>query len=164
MVFGVVGLSAPSSMSEFLILMPPSNRHPRYYRKHEVEKKRQYIYEQRVREVEYASFTPLVCLQLVEWPVKQPCSIRDTLHAWQHKRDQAYMQSNNVLATLPTYLLPSLVSDSVHQGCSFKLWTRGQAPNSTSGPGHLRTRFCLNLTRTYYDFEHFIYLFVCLPA
>ena len=39
----------------------PSNRHPRLsscYRKHELEKKRQY--EQRVREVEHASFTPLV--------------------------------------------------------------------------------------------------------
>ena len=36
----------------------PSNRHPRCYRKHELEKKRQY--EQRVREIEHASFTPLV--------------------------------------------------------------------------------------------------------
>ena len=36
----------------------PSNRHPNCYRKHELEKKRQY--EQRVREVEHASFTPLV--------------------------------------------------------------------------------------------------------
>ena len=39
----------------------PSNRHPQLgssYRKHELEKKRQY--EQRVREVEHASFTPLV--------------------------------------------------------------------------------------------------------
>ena len=36
----------------------PSNRHPRCYRKHELEKKRHY--EQRVREVEHASFTPLV--------------------------------------------------------------------------------------------------------
>ena len=35
-----------------------SNRHPRCYRKHELEKKRQY--EQRVREIEHASFTPLV--------------------------------------------------------------------------------------------------------
>ena len=36
----------------------PTNRHPRCYKKHELEKKRQY--EQRVREVEHASFTPLV--------------------------------------------------------------------------------------------------------
>lgn len=36
----------------------PSNRHSHCYRKHEQEKKRQY--EQRVREVEHASFTPLV--------------------------------------------------------------------------------------------------------
>ena len=36
----------------------PSNRHPNCYRKHEMEKKRQY--EQRVREIEHASFTPLV--------------------------------------------------------------------------------------------------------
>ncbi len=36
----------------------PSNRHSNCYRKHEQEKKRQY--EQRVREVEHASFTPLV--------------------------------------------------------------------------------------------------------
>ena len=36
----------------------PSNRHPHCYRKHEQEKKRQY--EQRVREVKHASFTPLV--------------------------------------------------------------------------------------------------------
>ena len=36
----------------------PSNRHSNCYRKHELEKKRQY--EQRVREVEHASFTPLV--------------------------------------------------------------------------------------------------------
>ena len=39
----------------------PSNRHPRLsscYRKHELEKKR--MYEQRVRKVEHASFTPLV--------------------------------------------------------------------------------------------------------
>ena len=39
----------------------PSNRHPRLsscYRKHELKKKRQW--EQRVREVEHASFTPLV--------------------------------------------------------------------------------------------------------
>ena len=35
-----------------------SNRHPRCYRKHKLEKKRHY--EQRVREVEHASFTPLV--------------------------------------------------------------------------------------------------------
>lgn len=36
----------------------PSNRTSRCYRKHELEKKRQY--EQRVREIEHASFTPLV--------------------------------------------------------------------------------------------------------
>ena len=36
----------------------PSNRHSNCYRKHELEKKRQY--EQRVREVKHASFTPLV--------------------------------------------------------------------------------------------------------
>ena len=36
----------------------PSNRHPHCYRKHELEKKRHY--EQRVREVEQASFAPLV--------------------------------------------------------------------------------------------------------
>ena len=36
----------------------PFNRHPRCYRKHELEKKRQY--EQRVREIEHASLTPLV--------------------------------------------------------------------------------------------------------
>ena len=36
----------------------PSNRHSNCYRKREQEKKRQY--EQRVREVEHASFTPLV--------------------------------------------------------------------------------------------------------
>ena len=36
----------------------PSNRHPCCYRKHELEKKQHY--EQRVREVEHASFTPLV--------------------------------------------------------------------------------------------------------
>ena len=34
----------------------PFNRHSNCYRKHELEKKRQY--EQRVREVEHASFTP----------------------------------------------------------------------------------------------------------
>ncbi len=38
----------------------PSNRHSNCYRKHEQEKKRQYYYEQRVREVEHALFTPLV--------------------------------------------------------------------------------------------------------
>ena len=71
------------------------------------------------------------------------------------------LQSNNVLAMLLSYLLPSPVSNSVHQGCSFKLWTRGQVPNSTSGPGHLRTRFCLNLALAYYDFElSFIALFI----
>ena len=36
----------------------PTNRHPRCYKKHELEKKCQY--EQRVREVKHASFTPLV--------------------------------------------------------------------------------------------------------
>ena len=36
----------------------PSNRNSRCYRKHELEKKRQY--EKRVREIEHASFTPLV--------------------------------------------------------------------------------------------------------
>ena len=36
----------------------PSNRHPNCYRKHELEKKRRY--EQPVREIEHASFTPLV--------------------------------------------------------------------------------------------------------
>ena len=36
----------------------PSNRNSNSYRKHELEKKRQY--EQCVREVEHASFTPLV--------------------------------------------------------------------------------------------------------
>ena len=36
----------------------PSNRHPHCYRKHELEKK--HHYEQWVREVEHASFTPLV--------------------------------------------------------------------------------------------------------
>ena len=36
----------------------PSNRHSRCYRKHELEKKRQY--EQRMREIEHASFIPLV--------------------------------------------------------------------------------------------------------
>ena len=36
----------------------PSNRRPRCYRKHKLEKKRHY--EQRVREVEHSSFTPLV--------------------------------------------------------------------------------------------------------
>ncbi len=35
-----------------------SNRHTNCYRKHELEKKRQY--EQRVRDIEHASFTPLV--------------------------------------------------------------------------------------------------------
>ncbi len=35
-----------------------SNRHPNCYRKHEMEKKRKY--EQRIREVEHSSFTPLV--------------------------------------------------------------------------------------------------------
>ena len=36
----------------------PSNRHSNCYRKHELEKRRQY--EQRIREVEHATFTPLV--------------------------------------------------------------------------------------------------------
>jgi len=36
----------------------PSNRNSQCYRKHKLEKKRQY--KQRVREVEHASFTPLV--------------------------------------------------------------------------------------------------------
>ena len=36
----------------------PSNRHPHCYRRHEMEKKQQY--GQRVREIEHASFTPLV--------------------------------------------------------------------------------------------------------
>ena len=35
-----------------------SNQHTNCYRKHELEKKRQY--EQRVRDIEHASFTPLV--------------------------------------------------------------------------------------------------------
>ena len=55
MVFGVVDSNVPS-----LMFNPdaPSNRHPRCYRKHELEKKRHY--EQQVREVEHTSFTPLV--------------------------------------------------------------------------------------------------------
>ena len=60
----------------------PSNRHPRCYRKHELEKKRHY--EQRVREVEHASFIlPLLfCQQLVVWPMKQQCSTRGLPPAW----------------------------------------------------------------------------------
>ena len=59
MAFGVVVSNVPSSMYEFLTHMPPLiDILNCCYRKHELEKKRQC--EQRVREIEYASFLPLV--------------------------------------------------------------------------------------------------------
>ena len=54
---GVVGLREPTLMSEYSTPMPQSSLSS-CYRKQETLKKR--AYEQRVREVEHASFTPLV--------------------------------------------------------------------------------------------------------
>ena len=62
MVFGVVDLSGHFFMSEFSIHMPPLIRLPHrpvaISRKHENIKKREY--ELRIREIERASFTPIV--------------------------------------------------------------------------------------------------------
>ena len=59
-VSGVVGLSKLSLIFGFLTNMLPSNRNSRLASsstKHELQKKRQY---EQVREIEHASFTPLV--------------------------------------------------------------------------------------------------------
>ena len=58
MASGVVVLNVPFFDVRAFNPHAPSNKTPRCYKKHELEKKRQC--EQRVREIEHASFTPLV--------------------------------------------------------------------------------------------------------
>ena len=60
-VFGVEAMKGPSLTSGCSIpMLLPTDRQQqtKFFRKHEMEKKR--AYEQRVREIEHASFTPLV--------------------------------------------------------------------------------------------------------
>ena len=71
--FWEVPSKEPTSMSGFLTHIP---RRTDIHRKHERIKKR--AYEQRVREIEHASFTPLVLSQLLEHlPMRPTHSIKD---------------------------------------------------------------------------------------
>jgi len=92
----------------------PSNRNSHCYRKH----KRQY--KQQVREVEHASFTPLVCQLQVVWPTKILCSTRSSPPAWQQN-------GINLIAQLCSGCSADLLSPfSIQQfnvsGVPFQLW------------------------------------------
>ena len=114
----------------------PSNRHPRCYRKHELEKKQKY--EQQVREIEHASFT-LVFSNW--WNDQQGYSWLAT------KWDQLYSSTMSWLRCWLTFSLRTLVSYQVHKGCLLQLWSCSQVPDSPIGS-------CLNLTS--FKLAHFL--------
>ena len=93
----------------------PSNRHPRCYRKHELEKKHQY--EQRVREIERVSFTPLVLSATGGMANEATVFYKRLASCLATKWDQPYSPTMSSMAAMQTHLLTSSVSDPMHQGC-----------------------------------------------
>ena len=68
-------------------LRAPTNRHDhlsQWYKKQKCIKKR--AYEQRVREAEHASFTPVVLAVTGEWPMRQHTSAKDRFHSLHENR------------------------------------------------------------------------------
>ena len=80
------------------------------YRKHEQTKKR--MYEQRCREVEHASFTPLVISATGGLAKEATVFYKRLASMLASKWDTPY----TVLVTMPTHLFTATLCNSVHQG------------------------------------------------
>ena len=118
MVSGVVLSREPTLMLGYSILTPHQNRHANLqsvYRKHEQIKKR--AYEQRIREVEHATFSPLV-LSATGGLAREAATFYKRLASMlASKWDHTY---SHTLCWLRCHLLPSTPG---HQRCKIKMWT-----------------------------------------
>ena len=123
----------------------PSNRHPRCYRKHEVEKKRQY--EQRVREIEHASFTPLVLSATGGMANETTVFYKRLASCLATKWNQPYSSTMSWLRCQLTFSLLTSVSYPVHKGCPLQLWSYCQVEvpdfGSPIGLGYDQIKFKL---------------------
>ena len=96
----------------------PSNRTLRCYRKHELERKCQY--EQRVREIEHASFTPLVLLATGGMASEATVFYKRLASCLATKWDQPYSQTMSWLRCLVAFsLLQSAIQciRGAHSSC-----------------------------------------------
>ena len=83
------------------------------YRRHEQEKKRQY--EQRVREVEHGTFTPLV-LSSTGRNGQSGNSVLQTTGLNAKREEGCSLQQGNGMAPMPNELRPATLLHHVHQG------------------------------------------------
>ena len=103
----------------------PLNRHTQLsscYRKHEQMKKR--AYEQRIREVEHASFTPLVISATGGLASEASTLYKRLASLLASKWDHPYS------STLQSGFLPPTFSNTVHQRSSIVLWTCIRIPTA----------------------------------
>ena len=110
----------------------PSNRQTQMtacYRRHENIKKR--AYEQRIREVEHASFTPLVLSATGGMAIQATSFYKRLATLLATRWNQPYSSTTRyVLAALPLDLFPPSVGYSMHQRCSVQLWSCYQITTS----------------------------------
>ena len=103
----------------------PSNRHTQMsacYRKHKRAKKR--AYEQRIREVAHASFTPLVLSATGGLAIEAISFYKRLASLLASKWDSQYC------TTMAWYILPSTIGHTMHQGSSVEPWTCNQVSSS----------------------------------
>ena len=132
----------------------PTNRHSQLsscYRKHEREKKR--AYEQRVREVEHATFTSDGSNRR-SGQRGQRFLQKISLHA-RHKMG-SLLQHHPMLATLSPRFLPATLLYPSHQRCQVIMWTPHQTPHGNRSD-HLRNQHLSRLLSTY---SHLICLYI----
>ena len=94
----------------------PSNRHSNCYRKHELEKKRQY--EQRVGEVEHASFTPVVMSATGGMANQATVFYKRLASSLALKWDQPYSSTMSWLCSQITFSLLCSAIQCIRGSCS----------------------------------------------
>ena len=117
----------------------PSNRQTQLaasYRCHETLKKR--TYEQRIREVEHGSFTPLVLSATGGLGRAATVKYRHLASLLYSKWNQPYSTTMGWLRCRLSFF-PAALLHSLHQRCPFLLRLRGQVALHPRGPGHQRT-------------------------
>ena len=84
-------------------------------------------YEQRVREIEHTSFTPLVLSATGGMASEATVFLQEACLLLGHQMGST-LEPNNVLATMPGCLLPPSVDNSVHQGTCYGHAAKSQTP------------------------------------
>ena len=109
----------------------PSNRHTQpssCYRKHERIKKR--AYEQRVREIEQATFTPLVLSATGGLANEANIFYKRLASMLASKWDHSYSSTLYMLATLSFGLFTTMFSHPIYQRFSIIMWACHQDSHS----------------------------------